>query len=198
MTAARRQPQRTCLGCRKVHDQKDLARFVRAPDGQVMIDPRNRLPGRGAYACWSRDCLEQIARRQAFARAFRQSCQPLELETLINDARFSLREHMANLIGMSRKSAQVVAGGNAVLEALSSASRFSVVIVAHDVSDSLSEKVKRKSAAVETLCNDLFSKAELGSILGRTEHSVVGLYIGQLADSFRVDLLKYRNLSGEN
>lgn len=198
MSETRRQPQRTCLGCRQVLDQKSLIRFVRAPGGQLLVDLRNRLPGRGAYTCWTRNCLEQAVRRQAFNRSFKQGCEVGDFETLVSQVLSSLRDHMASLIGMARKSAQVVAGGNQVLDELSGSESFGVLIIARDLSENLETKIRSRAGMVEVACDNLFTKAEIGNILGRTEHSAVGLYTGQLADAFKVDLLNYRHMSGEN
>ena len=52
----KRQPQRTCVGCREVLPKRALIRIVRGPDG-VKVDPKGKAPGRGAYlhdrrSCW--------------------------------------------------------------------------------------------------------------------------------------------------
>jgi predicted RNA-binding protein YlxR (DUF448 family) len=38
-------------------------------DGDIVPDPRARLPGRGAYLHLSQKCFEQAGRHRAFARA---------------------------------------------------------------------------------------------------------------------------------
>jgi hypothetical protein len=35
-----------------------MMRIVRLPDGKVSIDPRGRMPGRGAYICSNPDCWQ--------------------------------------------------------------------------------------------------------------------------------------------
>jgi len=43
-------------------------------DGDVVVaDPNARLPGRGAYTCQRRRCVERAARRGGFNRAFRRA-----------------------------------------------------------------------------------------------------------------------------
>lgn len=51
--------------------QGQLLRFVRREDGTIEVDPRRRLPGRGAYLCRSTACLEEALKRKRFAYAFR-------------------------------------------------------------------------------------------------------------------------------
>lgn len=53
----KRQPQRTCIGCRQVLPKRALIRIVRGPEG-VKIDPTGKAPGRGAYLHDRRSCWE--------------------------------------------------------------------------------------------------------------------------------------------
>ncbi len=191
-------PQRTCLGCREVMSRSELCRIVRAPDGEVLVDLRGKLPGRGASLCWNRGCIEAAVRRRAFDRAFRQPCRPVTADQFAEVVCRELVAHLASLLGMARKSAQFVAGSNAVLDALGRRAPLAVVIVAGDISPQIGEKVGYKAAAAGVETTVLFDKAELGRILGRAERSVVGLPVGQLADAFLGDLRRYREISGDN
>lgn len=197
MTQARRQPQRTCLGCRQVKDQVQLIRFVRAPDGEILADLKGRLPGRGAYLCNSRACIEATLRRKQFDRAFRQPCQAVTVEELADVVARELLAHLASLLGMARKSANFVAGSNAVLDTLSRRRPLAVVILARDISPQIGEKVRYKAAQQKIVTTELFDKLELGRILGRAERSVVGLPDGKLAQAFLDELLRYQDISGE-
>lgn len=198
MTQARSQPQRTCLGCRKVNDQSQLVRFVRSPNGEILTDLRGRLPGRGAYLCNSRLCIETAVSRKQFDRTFRHVCQPVTVDQLADGIAQELLAHMASLLGMARKSAKFVSGGNAVQDALARSKPMAVIILARDISLPIGEKVRRKAEAQNVVITKLFDKIELGRILGRAERSVVGLPDGKLAEAFLGDLLRYQNISGES
>ena len=198
MTSKRRQPQRTCLGCRQTRDQGDLVRFVRDPNGDVLVDLRSRLPGRGAYTCWTWQCLAQAVQRRQFERAFRQPCRVQDPAELAAGIRAALTRHMLGLLGMGRKSSQLVAGSNAVAAALAARVKPAVVLLARDASTGIAAKIRQKAQKSELTCIELFTKAELGAISGRAEHSVLGIYAGQLAEAFLADLQKYRNISGES
>lgn len=63
-------PVRTCVGCRQRAASSELLRFV-AIDGEVVVDSRQRLPGRGAWLHPDESCLRQAQRRNAFGRALR-------------------------------------------------------------------------------------------------------------------------------
>ena len=59
-------PQRTCIGCHQVDEQRTLIRVVRSPQG-VLVDLKGKMPGRGAYlhdnpACWARGLKGSLAR----------------------------------------------------------------------------------------------------------------------------------------
>jgi len=198
VTQVRSQPQRTCLGCRQVKDQNQLIRVVRSPDGELLTDLRERLPGRGAYLCNSRSCIETAVSRKQFDRAFRQVCQPITVAQLADGFAQELLAHMASLLGMARKSTQFVSGGNAVQDALTKRKPLAVVILAGDISPQIGDKVRRKAELRNVVTIKLFDKLELGRILGRAQRSVVGLPDGKLAEAFLNDLLRYQNISGES
>ena len=193
-----KQPQRTCLGCRQVKDQSELIRFVRSPEGEILVDLKGRLPGRGAYLCNSRDCIMAAVNRQQFNRAFRCECQPADLSTLTDRVARELLKHLASLLGMARKSANLVTGSNAVLDALTRKKALSAIILAKDISPQIGDKIRRKAARQKILTAELFDKMELGRILGRAERSVVGVSDGKLAAAFMSDWHRYKDISGES
>lgn len=198
MTASRRQPQRTCLGCREAKSQDQLVRVVRSPDGDVLVDLQGKLPGRGAYLCNDRSCIESAVDRKQFDRAFKKSCQAIDSKQLIDRISQELLTHMAALLGMARKSAKFIAGSNAILDALGRNSALAVIILAGDISPQIGEKVRYKAEQRQIRTSVLFDKQELGRILGRAERSVVGLPEGKLADAFLEDMHRYQEISGES
>jgi len=69
MPQTRREPVRTCVGCREEAGKRALIRLVRGPDGVVRRDPLGRARGRGAYLHDDPACFEQARRRRALQRA---------------------------------------------------------------------------------------------------------------------------------
>ena len=61
--------QRSCIGCRSKKDKKELIRIVKPKEGNTIIDKAGKLPGRGAYICGDRDCLERIVKSKKLDRA---------------------------------------------------------------------------------------------------------------------------------
>ena len=62
-------PMRQCLGCRQMQPKRTLVRVVRTPEGSVQLDPRGKLPGRGAYICKEKACLQKAIRSKALSRS---------------------------------------------------------------------------------------------------------------------------------
>lgn len=49
-------PERTCVLCRKKRSKGELIRLV-FKDGGILVDPEQKLGGRGAYLC--KDCFSK-------------------------------------------------------------------------------------------------------------------------------------------
>jgi uncharacterized protein len=190
-------PQRTCLGCRVVLDKDSLIRYVMAADGAVLVDYRQKLPGRGAYTCVKRSCVEEAVRRNQFARAFRGRNQRPQVEELTAEISRQLAEKVENLLGMARKSGAVVEGSSLVLSALDKQDELAAVIAAGDMSEGIFEKVQRKCRVAKVPLFVWGNKESLGQRLGREERSVIGLKRGHLAAALQQGLERYEQFVGE-
>jgi hypothetical protein len=80
-------PKRTCVACREVLSKRTLIRIVRTANG-VTIDPKGKMPGRGAYIHNKRSCWE-IALKGSLGRALKSE--------LSQDEREGLLEYMSSL-----------------------------------------------------------------------------------------------------
>lgn len=63
-------PMRQCLGCREMKPKRELIRAVRSPEGEISLDFKGKLPGRGAYLCPDPECLKKVVKAKALERAF--------------------------------------------------------------------------------------------------------------------------------
>lgn len=75
-------PQRSCIVCRRVCDKASLIRLVRTPEGEVEFDPGRRLRGRGAYLCYSPECIERGLGKGKLERELGVSLTPARRENL--------------------------------------------------------------------------------------------------------------------
>ena len=62
-------PLRQCVGCREHREKPQLIRVVRSPQGEISLDPKGKLPGRGAYLCPDPNCLKRAVKSRALERA---------------------------------------------------------------------------------------------------------------------------------
>lgn len=63
-------PMRMCVGCREMKPKRELVRIVCSKEGAIAVDETGKAPGRGAYVCASRACLERAVKSRALERAF--------------------------------------------------------------------------------------------------------------------------------
>lgn len=64
-------PLRHCVGCGAEKAKKELLRVVRSPEGDISLDLTGRKSGRGAYVCFSAECLEKAKKKRSLERAFK-------------------------------------------------------------------------------------------------------------------------------
>ena len=73
---------RMCVGCREMRPKKELLRVVRTPEGEIVIDPTGRNPGRGAYICPSSECLVRARKQRQLERTFECAVDAATYEAL--------------------------------------------------------------------------------------------------------------------
>ena len=64
-------PQRMCVGCRQMKNKRELIRVVRSPEGELLLDAKGKLAGRGAYICPNKECLAVAVKSKALERALK-------------------------------------------------------------------------------------------------------------------------------
>lgn len=198
MAAAGQKPQRTCLGCRAALRRDALVRYAATPDGKVTVDYRQRLPGRGAYTCVDRACLEQAVKRRQFPRALRAETLQYDFDRLLGELLAQMRGRIVNLLGMARKSGQVVSGSSLVLDQLSGREPPALVLAADDMSQAIAERVAGKAQATAVAFYRMFDKELLGQVLGKGERSVVAVRRGALAEAIENELERFKRIAGES
>ena len=61
-------------------EKRSLMRIVKSPEGVISFDRVGKAPGRGAYVCRSKECLDRAVRQRQLERA---------LETKIDEQVFA-------------------------------------------------------------------------------------------------------------
>lgn len=76
-------PQRTCIICRRTDAKRALHRIVRTASGEgVQLDPKGKLPGRGAYLCDNPQCWQGAVEGGALAKALKTTLTVDERQSL--------------------------------------------------------------------------------------------------------------------
>jgi hypothetical protein len=82
-------PERTCLACGRKINKAELLRIVCNKAGEIAVDARQRLPGRGAYICRTLACGNLLKKKKGLHYGFRR---PVPLEIYESVIKF-VREH---------------------------------------------------------------------------------------------------------
>ena len=80
--AQKKVPMRQCIGCREMKPKRELIRIVKSPEGDISLDPKGKLPGRGTYICPNAACLAKAKKSKGIERAFSTQISPDLYETL--------------------------------------------------------------------------------------------------------------------
>jgi len=185
-------PLRSCLGCREVRQKDELLRFVLDPAGTLYPDISRKLPGRGSYTCFNRDCLEAALKRKQFHRSFKGEVRLLPEEELLALIEKMLEEKINSLIALANKAGKAVSGSDKVMDTLRKG-EAAILIVAADTSGESKAKflAVAERAGVETF---MFSmKDRLGGPLGKETRTAVAVQRGSFAGTLQKDLKRYWN-----
>ena len=70
-TEVRHQPSRTCVGCGAKRRQREMLRIAASEGSEPQVDVKYCLPGRGAYLCRMKTCVERALVRRAVERSLK-------------------------------------------------------------------------------------------------------------------------------
>ena len=88
----RKIPLRKCTGCGEMKNKKEMIRIVRDQEGNFSLDFHGKKPGRGAYICPNKTCLEQAEKNKGLERSFKTSVD----KTIYDILRKELEEYDGN------------------------------------------------------------------------------------------------------
>ena len=64
-------PLRQCTGCREMKNKKEMMRVLKTGEGEILLDTTGRKNGRGAYLCYSLECLEKARKNKGLERSLK-------------------------------------------------------------------------------------------------------------------------------
>lgn len=185
------QPQRTCIGCRQVFGKDEVVRIVAGPTGAV-IDYREKLPGRAAYVCPRIDCIQKALSRENLSRALHGRTAVPDADAFVGQLAASITEKIRSLLTMAVKAGSLAAGASAVDDALQKG-RVEMLIFAGDVSEGTREKLCSGSQLPSRQAT-LFTRDEMGQMMGRELVGVVGILEKGFADAVGSEVERLKGL----
>ena len=192
-----RGPRRRCIVTGAVQAKDGMIRFAVAPDGGLVPDLEERLPGRGLWLTAERAVLDKACARNVFAKAARRAVRvPPDLRERLAAL---LERRCLDHIGLARRAGQAVAGFEKVREALKGGrvGRLGpppgLLLEASDGSPDQRGKLQALAPGLPVV--DAFDSAALAAALGR-EHAVHAVVArGKLADGLARDAARLRGIA---
>ncbi|MEL6583015.1 MAG: RNA-binding protein [Pseudomonadota bacterium] len=161
-------PERRCIVTGDSGETGGLIRFVVGPDGAVVPDLAERLPGRGIWVSATREALGMAAKKKLFSRSAKM--QVTVPEGLVEQVEGLLVKRLIELLGLARKAGLVTAGFTNT-EARLRQGAVAALIEARDGSPRQLSKL-RPLAGQSPVLGQLFG-SELGVAFGR-DHVIHG------------------------
>lgn len=59
------------MGCQEMKAKKELIRVIKTQEGEILFDPSGKKNGRGAYLCFSMECLQNARRKKGLERSLK-------------------------------------------------------------------------------------------------------------------------------
>ncbi|PZO65292.1 MAG: RNA-binding protein [Paracoccus denitrificans] len=131
-TKDRETPERRCIVTGETAPKAGLIRFVAGPDGMVVPDLSEKLPGRGFWVSADREALEKAAAKGLFSRGAKTHVKAPE--DLVSGIEVALARRVVDLISLTRKAGGAVAGFEKVKDWLAGG-RAKVLFQASDGSE---------------------------------------------------------------
>lgn len=193
--ARRAGPERTCIVTREVRPIAELIRFVVGPDGTVIPDLKNKLPGRGVWVSLSAARLSEAIVRKAFARAFKRDVKAAdglgaETERLLSQA-------VLDALGIAHKAGLVATGFTKTEKALESGAAAGLLQAAEAAPDG----VRKLAAAGRRTGGDplrllIFSGTQLDLALGRANVIHAALLAGPASETLLARYVRLERFRG--
>lgn len=170
---SRHRAERTCIGCRVQREAHDLLRFACTPQGEVILDASGHAPGRGMYVCCDVICLRKALKPAKLALVLKRPVMAPDFDTVYQEVRGVLYKRLRACLSLGQKAGAVVSGYVALRQALAQA-RVLYMILAEDLATGRAEEYRSWCTQHGVPYVTLFTKEELGHIIGKPSRSAVG------------------------
>lgn len=69
----RKVPMRKCVGCGEMKSKKEMIRVLKTSEDEFILDATGKKNGRGAYLCFSKECLGKAIKNKGLERSFKHA-----------------------------------------------------------------------------------------------------------------------------
>jgi hypothetical protein len=174
---------RRCIATGEVRPKAALVRFVVSPEGRVVPDIAERLPGRGLWLTARRDIVTKAVTKRLFARAARR---PVLVEDALADrVEALLVARCRDLLGLARRAGEAQMGFVKV-ERLLASGEAGLLLAARDGAADGRGKLEARAGGMRERA--LLGTAELGAAFGRDAAVHAALRRGALASALAREL----------
>lgn len=181
-------PERRCIVTGEVSPKAGLIRFVVGPDGSVVPDVLEKLPGRGMWVTATRETMEKASKGQ-FSKSAKAPVQVPD--GLADEVERQLVRRVVDLIALARKAGRAVAGFEKVKGWLAGGERVRVLLQASDGSERGKTKLWTPEGARYYGC---LTSRELGLAFGRETVIHGALASGGLSDRVVKEAAKLKGM----
>ncbi|MDF3606956.1 RNA-binding protein [Paracoccus sp. DMF-8] len=191
-TKDRETPDRRCIVTGDVGPKHGLIRFVAGPDGTVVPDLAEKLPGRGFWVTADRTILGKAMKKGLFARGAKAPVSASD--DLLDLIETGLAQRIVGLVSLSRKAGDAVAGFEKVKDWLAQG-RAKVLLQASDGSERGKGKLWTPEGGRWFGC---LTASELGLSFGRDHVIHSALAPGGLTERVIRDASRLTGLRGHD
>ena len=75
-------PMRQCVGCQEMKSKKEMLRILKTAEYEIVLDATGRKNGRGAYLCFSKECLLKARKNKGLERSLKMAIPPAVYDSL--------------------------------------------------------------------------------------------------------------------
>jgi predicted RNA-binding protein YlxR (DUF448 family) len=158
---------RTCIVSRQPFDRDELIRFVAGPDGNVVPDLKETLPGRGVRVEATRQAVQTAVEKQMFARGLKTG---VKADPALADLVDGLLEERALQALALAKKAGLLVTGFAKVDAAIRSNKADLLMHSTDAADDGKRKLASAAAFVKHLGGE---EINVVSCLGAEQMSAV-------------------------
>lgn len=184
----------TCAVTGNVLPITQMIRFVIAPDGAIIADLTQKLPGVFLWIAADHDVLKKAIWRNSFAASTRQNVKIPE--NLLESIESGLKKLAMQTLSMAKRAGELRFGFTKADEALRSHTA-GVYVVASDAKENGREKLERLAIAQELPVIDMWSSDDLSSAIGEENVIHMVLAYGGLTQKLLEILTKLKAVKSE-